>query len=303
MTAARNVPASVRQRLLNRARNDGRPFNELLQYYAMERYLYRLSRSRHGSRFVLKGALLLRVWDAPLGRPTMDIDLLGMTDNDVDAIERQVLEVLREPVVEDGLVFDAESVEAQRIVEGASDHGVRTRFRAHLAGARVRVQIDIGFGDPVHPAAVEAEFPTLLEFPAPRLLCYSRESAVAEKFEAMARHGELNSRMKDFYDVWLLSRSFAFHGPTLAEAIRRTFASREVDVQGTIAAFSDSFASAKATQWQAFRRRGGVEHAPDAFSTVVRSVATFLEPVATAISSGNEVPATWTPLGPWLGRS
>lgn len=299
MTAARNVPASVRQRLLDRARSEGRPFNELLQYYVMERVLYRLSSSRHGPRFVLKGALLLRVWGAPVGRPTMDIDLLARTDNDVEAIERQVREVLREPVEEDGLVFDVESVEARRIVEAASYHGVRVRFAAHLAGARVRLQIDIGFGDPVHPVAVEEEFPTLLSFPAPRLLCYSRESAVAEKFEAMVRHGELNSRMKDFYDVWLLSRSFTFDGPTLAEAIRRTFASRETDVAGTIAAFSDSFALAKTSQWKAFRRRGDLEHAPDEFSAVIRSVVAFLGPVVTALSRGDELPVAWTPPGPW----
>lgn len=299
MTAVRNLPASVRQRLLDRARSEGRPFNELLQYYATERVLYRLSRSRHGPRFVLKGALLLRVWGAPVGRPTMDIDLLARTDNDVEAIERQVREVLREPVEEDGLVFDVESVEARRIVEEAPYHGVRVRFAAHLAGARVRLQIDIGFGDPVHPVAVEEGFPTLLQFPAPRLLCYSRESTVAEKFEAMVRHGALNSRMKDFYDVWLLSRSFVFDGPTLAEAIRRTFASRETDVAGTIAAFSESFALSKASQWKAFRRSGDLEHAPDEFGAVIRSVIAFLGSVVTALSRGDELPVAWTPPGPW----
>ena len=299
MTAVRNLPASVRQRLLDRARSEGRPFNELLQYYAMERFLYRLSQGRHGSRFILKGALLLRVWDAPMGRPTMDIDLLGRTDNDVEAIVRQVRDVLREPVEADGLVFDLESVEARRIVEDASYHGVRVRFMAHLAAARIRLQIDIGFGDPVHPAAVEEEFPTLLSFPAPKLLCYSRESVVAEKFEAMVRHGELISRMKDFYDVWLLSRSFAFDGLLLAEAIRQTFASRETAFAGPVAAFSEDFVHAKGSQWRAFRRRGGIEHAPEGFVEVVRSVATFLVPLASALSAGEEVPKAWTPPGPW----
>ena len=231
------------------------------------------------------------------GRPTMDIDLLGLTSNDVKAIERQVRDVLREPVEEDGLEFDVESVEAQRIVDGAPYHGVRVRCTAHLAVARVRLQIDIGFGDPVHPSAVEEDFPTLLEFPAPRLLCYSRESAVAERFEAMVRHGELNSRMKDFYDVWLLSRSFAFDGPTLSGAIRRTFASRETGIDANIAAFSDSFALARALQWRAFRRRGGVEHAPDEFDTVIRSVAAFLKPVAAVIAQRDEAPGAWTPPG------
>jgi predicted nucleotidyltransferase component of viral defense system len=265
----------------------------------MERFLYRLSQARHGSRFILKGALLLRVWDAPTGRPTMDIDLLGRTDNDVEAIVWQVRDALREPVEGDGLAFDVQSVEARRIVEDATYHGIRVRLTAHLAAARIRLQVDIGFGDPVHPAAAEEEFPTLLSFPAPRLLCYSRESMIAEKYEAMVRYGELNSRMKDFYDVWLLSRSFAFDGQTLAEAIRRTFASRHVDVADDVIAFSEQFVHAKELQWRAFRRRSDIEHAPWEFAAVVRSVEAFLAPLATAIATGEQVPESWMPPGPW----
>lgn len=299
MTAARNLPASVRQQLLDRARRQGRPFNELLQYYAMERFLYRLSQERHGSRFILKGALLLRVWDAPTGRPTMDIDLLGRTDNDVEAIVRQVRDVLREPVEADGLAFDLESVEARRIVEDATYHGVRVRLTTHLASARIRLQVDIGFGDPVHPAAVEEEYPSLPSFPAASLLCYTRESVVAEKFEAMVRHGELNSRMKDVYDVWLLSRSFAFDGPTLAEAIRRTFASRRVEVPDPVTAFSAHCVHAQEAQWRAFRRRSEIEHAPLEFVAVVGSIEAFLAPLATALAAGGGLPKNWTPPRPW----
>jgi predicted nucleotidyltransferase component of viral defense system len=179
VTATRNLPASVRQRLLNVARSDGRPFGEVLQYFAMERLLYRLSQSRHASRFVLKGALLLRVWDSPLGRPTMDIDLLGMTANNIESIGRQVREVLEVAVEPDGLEFNPDTIEVQRIVEDAAYHGVRVRVLAFLARARIRLQVDIGFGDPVHPAAVLEEFPRLLEFPAAKLMCYSRESVLA----------------------------------------------------------------------------------------------------------------------------
>jgi predicted nucleotidyltransferase component of viral defense system len=244
------------------------------------------------SRFILKGALLLRVWDSPLGRPTMDIDLLGMTANDLESIGRQVREVLEVKVEPDGLEFDSDTIEVQRIAEAAAYHGVRVRVLALLAGARIRLQVDIGFGDPVHPASVLEEFPTLLKFPAARLMCYSRESVVAEKFEAMVRHGELNSRMKDFYDVWLLSRSFDFKGLTLEEAIRRTFASRDADVAGPIAAFSEDFAEAKELQWTAFVRRIHAGGAPSQFVIVVRAVALFLAPVAAALATG-----VWSPAG------
>lgn len=202
----KNVSASVRQRLLDRAKRDRRPFNELLQYYAMERFLCRFSRSPHASRFVLKGALMLRVWRSPEFRPTMDIDLLGQTRNEEANISAQIRDVLSVEVDPDGLVFDRDSIRTERIAEDAVYQGIRARFLATLDSARINMQVDIGFGDVVFPEPEEADLPVLLDFPAPRLRCYSRESAIAEKFETMVKLGELNSRMKDFYDIWLLSR-------------------------------------------------------------------------------------------------
>lgn len=199
MKPPRNVPASVRQRLLNRARIDKRPFNELLQYYAMERFLYRLSRSAHGNRFILKGALMLRVWSnagqigrradldarsAPargramdgehLFRPTMDIDMLGRTSNDETSIVAQIQDILAVEVEADGLTFDPSSIQAERITEDADYKGIRVRFRGDLDSARVSMQIDIGFGDIVYPEPEESNLPTMLDSPVPRLLCYSR---------------------------------------------------------------------------------------------------------------------------------
>ncbi len=219
----KNTAASVRQRLLNRARCDQRPFNELLQYYAMERFLYRLSQSAHADRFILKGALMLRAWQSPELRPTMDIDFLGRTNNEEAGIAAQVREILAVAIEPDGLVFNPASIQTERITEDADYEGIRVRFRGTLDSARVHMQIDIGFGDIVYPGTEESDLPTLLGDPAPRLLCYSRESAIAEKFEAMVKLRELNSRMKDFYDIWLLSRQFDFAGERLAEAIRLTF--------------------------------------------------------------------------------
>ena len=201
MRHPKNISASVRQRLLNRAKRDRRPFNELLQYYAMERFLYRLSQSVHADRFILKGALMLRVWRSPELRPTMDIDMLGKTSNEEAAIVLQIRDILAATVAADGLAFDTDSIQAERIVEDADYEGIRIRFLATLGSAKINMRIDIGFGDVVYPDPEESDLPTLLDFPPPRLLCYSRESSISEKLEAMVKLGVLNSRMKDFYDT------------------------------------------------------------------------------------------------------
>ena len=189
MTSPRNVPASVRQRLLNRARSDRRPFNELLQYFAMERFLYRLSQSAHADRFVLKGALMLRVWQSPEPRPTMDIDLLGRTRTEEAGVLAQVRDILSVDVEADGLAFNPASIRTERITEGADYEGIRTRFQGALGTARIHMQIDIGFGDVVYPEPEASTLPTMLDFPAPRLLCYSRESAIAGKARSYGQAG------------------------------------------------------------------------------------------------------------------
>jgi len=296
---SRNVPASVRQRLLDRAKNEGRPFSELMQYYAMERFLYRLSKSDHARRFILKGALLLRVWQAPEWRPTMDIDLLGMTSNDQVRIAAQIQEILAVAVQADGLVFDANSIQTRRITESADYEGVRVRFLGALDSARIDMQIDIGFGDAVYPAPVEFELPAMLDAPAPRLLCYSRESAIAEKLDTMLKHAELNSRMKDFYDIWLLSRHFDFEGITLAQAIRLTIERRGTELPARIAALTADFASARQIHWSAFVNRLQQKNTPTAFMDVVGAVNEFLAPVISSISFQVPVPNRWIAPGPW----
>lgn len=296
----KNVAASVRQRLLNRARSDKRPFNELLQYYAMERFLYRLSRSDHADRFILKGALMLRVWSAPEFRPTMDIDMLGRTNNEEASIVVQIRDILSTPSPDDGILFDSDSIEAERITEDADYAGLRIRFRATLDTARITMQVDIGFGDIIYPGPEEAALPVMLDFPAPRLLCYSRESAIAEKFEAMVTLGALNSRMKDFYDIWLLSRQFDFEGANLTEAVRLTFKQRGTTMPDEIVAFTDAFAEVKQPQWQAFHRRLGQDHVPVPFIEVVGVLNNFLAPVSNHLSTGANAPSRWIAPGPWL---
>jgi hypothetical protein len=297
----RDVAASVHQRLLNMARQTDRPFNELLQHYAIERFLYRLARSSHADKFILKGALMLAVWKAPVTRPTMDIDLLGKTENDIGKIASLTREICRHDVEPDGMRFDAETVAGERIAEDADYAGVRVRFRAYLGNARVGMQLDIGFGDIVVPDASIADFPAILDFPAPRIRCYSRESTIAEKFEAMASLGVLNSRMKDFFDIWALSRQFDFEGEQLGKAIAQTFARRGTVLPEASRDFLSEIArdDTKAVQWQAFLRKGRLAGVPEGFEEVAKSIAEFLHPVASAVASRRSFLASWKAPGPW----
>ena len=299
MTPPRNVPGSVRQRLLNQARSERRLFGELLQYFAMERFLYRLSRSEHAGRFILKGALMLRVWRSEEFRPTMDIDLLGRTRNEEAGIVSQVRDVLLVDVEADGLVFQPDSTRTERVTEDADYGGIRVRFLGALDSVRIHMQIDIGFGDVVYPGPEESDLPVMLDFPAPRLLCYSRESSIAEKFEAMVKFGMLNNRMKDFYDIWLLSRQFDFTGAELAQAIRLTFERRGTKLPLEIEAFTQPFIDAKQTQWTAFRKRLQQDHVPASFAQITASLGQFLSPIVAAFSSGKPSPRNWTAPGPW----
>jgi len=266
----KNLAASVHQRLLDKARHTGRPFNELLQYFTMERFLYRLSRSKYAGNFVLKGALMLNVWErTSLPRPTLDIDVLAQRiGNNVDSIVQAVREICDQVVDPDGITFDPETTEGGQIAEEAEYEGVRVRVRGSLGNARLSIQLDVGFGDVVLPSEEELDYPTILDFPAPHLRCYSKESTVAEKFEAAVRHGDLNSRMKDFFDIWFLSRQFDFEGASLARAIREVFSRRDTELSQEVVPLSPTFAQepSKAVQWRAFRKRNRLDSTPESFA-------------------------------------
>jgi len=302
----RNVVASVHQRLLNCAKAGGRPFNEVLQYFALERFLYRLGCSPYSHQFVLKGALMFTVWQSPFSRPTRDIDLLGRLDNSVEHIVSTIQAICQEPAPEDGLRFADESLVGERIIEAANYEGVRVRFAAYLGTARIPMQIDIGFGDPLVPGPTPIRLPTVLDFPPPELQGYSRESAIAEKLQIMVYMGEVNSRMKDFYDVWLLANHFDFDGSILAQAIHETFHWRQTALSPTPVAFSDGFAQdpEKQTQWIAFIRRHRLEEKemPATLHEALQVIAPFLQPVIQALSEGQRFDRRWSPGGPWLPR-
>jgi hypothetical protein len=296
----KNMPASVHERLLNVAKQDRRSFNELLQYFAMDRFLYRWSKSQHAKRIVLKGALMLRVWEANEFRSTKDIDMLAnYTSNNLDAMMQVVKDVTTVDVEPDGLNFQPATVTAERITEDADYEGVRIRFKGNLGNAVVNMQIDIGFGDIVYPGPIDKELPSMLEFPKAHLLCYSMESAIAEKFQAMVYLGDANSRMKDFFDIYTLSRQFDFDGITLAEAIQLTFRNRATEIPSEVDSFRREFITMKESQWKAFRAKLGHGEMPESFDAIIKQISEFLLPVCKTTSPNNLIPEIWNAPGPW----
>ena len=296
-----NIAGSVHQLLLNKAKESFRPFNEILQYFAIERFIYRLSKSPHADQFILKGALMFSAWCGPASRPTMDIDLLGKIDNQLDTITAVMKDACLIDVKPDGISFNADTVDAIRITEDAEYEGVRVRVHGRLGKARISIQIDIGFGDVIVPDAGIVSYPAILDFPAPVLKGYTMESTIAEKFQSMVKLGVLNSRMKDFYDIWFLSRTFDFKGEILGEAIEKTFEKRNTLVNLKAALFDPSFGmdKDKDVQWQGFIRKSKLTGAPETFKEIVAAVKLFLEPLAASIAERKALNRIWTAPGPW----
>src|SRR3972149_4891718 len=276
----KDIGASVRARLLDMAKKTGRDFDAVLVRYFQERFLYRLSRSPYERHFILKGALLFLVYEMPFFRPTKDIDFLGSaTSNDMGNIKSMIREIagLHLP---DGVIFYPDSVKAERIKEDADYEGIRMRVEAIMNNARKTLQLDIGFGDIVVPGPVEMEFPVLLEgLPVPSLMVYSKESAVAEKFEALVKLNFLTSRMKDVYDILFLALHESFSLATMSEAILATFRRRLTPLGDRKVIFGGEFKNQKEKQeqWSAFLKRNRLE-SDEAFSATVEKIELFLDP-------------------------
>jgi hypothetical protein len=297
----RNVAASVRQRLRNKAREQQEDFGLVLTRYGLERFLYRLSQSPHCNQFVLKGAMLFHLWGRDLHRPTRDIDLLGHGDPDPDRFRNIIRDVCTQAVQDDGLAFDSDSVLVERMKEDEEYQGLRVRLLATLEKARIQIQIDIGFGDAVTPDATEVAFPTALDMPAPILKAYPRETVVAEKFQAMVILGIANSRLKDFYDLWILSQHYAFDGAALTSAIRATFDRRRTPVPGTPPlALTTEFSkdAQKLTQWRAFLGKGALD-TEMSLDEVVDRLSGFLMPPVQSAAQNADFDYHWPPGGPW----
>ena len=253
-----SLASSIRQQLQNLARARDESFDQMLVNYALERVLYRLSQSPHRNRFVLKGALLFRLWFGLAQRSTRDADFLGFGSSEPEEFA-DIFRQLAGMVEEDGLVFDTASVQAEDIRKMAGYPGVRVSMTAMLSKSRIKVQCDIGFGDAVTPAPLQQTYPTLLNMPAPVLAVYPLETVVAEKMETIVKLTSFNSRMKDYFDIWVLMRYENLDRSVLPEAIRATFARRNTALPLTLpVGLSSSFASEKQAMWQAFLTRSSL---------------------------------------------
>jgi predicted nucleotidyltransferase component of viral defense system len=297
-----NLAASVRQRLLNLSQQRQETFDFVLAQYAIERFLFRLGQSPFAHQFILKGATLFTVWSGKLHRPTRDIDLLGYTENSDEQLRELFATLCRLPVEADGLSFDAGSIRIGEIRELQAYGGKRISLLARLDTAVIPLQIDLAFGDVVTPSATWLSYPTLLSFPEPNVRAYPKESVVAEKLQAMVMLGMLNSRMKDYYDLWVLCRQFSFDGETLTEALRATFSRRQTVITPNIPiALTAEFAEHpdKMKQWQAFLNRNRLETNETALLEVLTQLQHFLLPPWQAIANDQPFQATWTARGPW----
>lgn len=257
-----NTPASIRQRLLNISREQKVDFNRILTNYGLERLLYRLSFSKYKDEFVLKGAMLFSYWSGDAYRATKDVDFLKSGEASI-AYLTQVFTELCEQVTnpDDGLIFDTASIQASEIREEDAYGGIRITIEAALAKAKIKIQADIGIGDIITPDAETIEFPTILDMPSPSLKAYPVETVVAEKFEAMVSLGFVNSRMKDFYDIWAIQKFMTPDERVLAQAVANTFNRRgtELPAEAPLALTEEFSADAtRQRQWEAFVRRAAV---------------------------------------------
>jgi hypothetical protein len=303
MTAEKkNLPASVAARLLDRARQTGDEYQTLLTAYCFERFLYRLGVSELRDRFVLKGAMLLRVWADQPYRATRDLDLLRRGEGSFDAIRADLQAICAMRVDPDGIDFDAAAIRIEAIRAEDEYAGTRAALPARCGSARLPLQIDMGLGDSVWPTPLPCAYPALLDFPAPDVLAYPREAVVAEKLEALVVLGDRNSRIKDFFDLHYLASRFAFDRATLAEAVRRTFARRRTPIPkeapiGLTPAYWEN--PSRPPQVRAFARRAGLTLPEDPGREFSELLGGFLLPLLEDLRGGKPADGDWSPGGPW----
>ncbi len=297
---------SVHARLLNKAKESGRPFMELLQYYGMEKFLLRMSQSEYAEEFILKGALLLRSTGISEIRPTRDIDLSREKAQSIAQLEQMAKDCCEVTVKEDGLIFEPDTVAGEEIREDQAYKGVRIKFLGKLGKAQIPMQIDIGFGDVVSPSPLWVEYPVLLDGDSPELLAYTLESAIAEKYQAMVYMDMANSRMKDFYDIWYLMHNQSFKGSALQKAIELTFQRRKTKLPNEPpTALTETFYSdeGKKNQWKAFKRKAGLTDVSETLEEVVKDISGFLWPINEHLNKEEEFDSIWQPQKGWGKRN
>jgi predicted nucleotidyltransferase component of viral defense system len=292
-----NIPASIKARLLNRARKDGVDFNLYLTRYATERLLYRLSQSPHASDFILKGAMLFVAWSDLMFRPTADLDLLGFGEDSIDRFERVFNDLATMTIdTPDGLTFEPDSVRAAPIRDEQEYQGKRVIMSARLGTIPIKLQIDIGIGDIITPGPETLLFPSLLDMPQTQLRASTRETVIAEKIHVMVVRGLLNSRLKDYFDIWVLQRTYPFDAKILRTALKATFERRRTSLPTELSiGLTDAYAKepGRSPAWKRITR--GTEAHGLVLIDAIREIAAFLDPVLTEPASIT----TWPPGGPW----
>ncbi|WP_427052279.1 nucleotidyl transferase AbiEii/AbiGii toxin family protein [Paenibacillus sp. TC-CSREp1] len=295
MSEIKNVPASVSERLKNIAKESGKAFDTLLLLYFQERFLYRLSISDFRDKFILKGGLFLFSQTQFKARPTKDVDFLArQIANKLELLRESFISICSISVPEDSVVFQLDEMTTERIKEDADYEGVRIKITALLGRMRKILQFDIGFGDVVVPKPQLIDYPVLLDMAKPQVQAYSKESVISEKFEAMITLSVMNSRMKDFYDIYMLLTTNNFDGRVLYQAVLETFRHRGTVLEKEHPLFQGTFAidGNRTKQWQAFQRRLGIEKQL-VFQDVMDALYHFLHPVYQSILKEEEHSGYW----------
>ena len=296
------VAQSVLDRLLKLARANREDYNRVLTRYGIERLLYRLTQTKHANRFVLKGAMLFMLWMRQNYRPTRDIDLLVFGEIGEKELSEIFREVCQVKTIDDGIVFHADSLRVEEIREGEIYQGQRLKIRGNLGNARIVVQVDVGVGDTIVPEPAEEVFPALLEFPAPKIRIYPRESVIAEKLDAIIALGLRNSRMKDYFDLWTLAINFEFKAQTLMEAIRETLVRRGRELPEDIpVGLQEEFVADRSKQayWKAFLERAVPEQSSLELANVLAILREFFETPLSTLTGDSPTNAYWPAGGPW----
>ena len=299
----RNPGASFQQKLRNHARAAGEDIALVLIRYINERFLYRLSVSEYRDRFILRGATLFTVWNSEPHRSTRDIDLMAEGDSSPAVIRDILANICTEHVQPDGVSYLPETIHIEVREEARIYKGLHIEIMTTLGTARQRLEIDIAFGEAVTPPALDVELPVLLAMPAPQLRAYQRETAIAEKCEAMVTLGIPNTRMKDFYDIWYLSRTYSFEGTLLYDALQATFLRRNTlfPSGGIPAALTEAFITDpnKQRQWIAFLGKTRLAKQADPFPQLIASIRAFLQPPMEALAENREFRLRWSPISLW----
>lgn len=298
----KNSAASVSQRLINLSKKRGEDPNLVFIRYAIERLLYRISCSAQSDKFILKGAMLFATWTGRPHRPTKDLDLLGFGDASAEQLRNIFSQICQTKVEPDGLEFNSDTIQITEIREEVEYPGQRIRIESKLGNARIKIQIDVGFGDSIVPEPIELDYPTLLDMPSPHIRAYPIETVVAEKLETIVSKGMVNSRMKDFFDLRTMASEFQFDGHHLTEAIRATFTRRRTPIpHSEPAAFTDEFYTNadKQIQWTAFLRTGKLETGLLELAQVTDEIRSFLLEPMVAAANDESFTKNWAPGGPW----